>query len=128
VRAGAWPWIRAAALLMNGLLLAAGLWVELRPRYRVDAWTGGALVALAAVNAAALLIAGGSPSAARLRRRVQRIALFTNVLLMAVAVAFASGSLHAAGGGSLESAAPFALMVPPLLSGVAILLSRRDAG
>ena len=65
-----------------------GLYFELHPRDREDAWSAGGVAAVAVLNSSALTMpyAGGGRTR-RFVTRLRRIAVIANVLLLVVAVA-----------------------------------------
>jgi hypothetical protein len=106
------------ALLLNGLLLLTGLYVELHPRDRGDVWSAGGIVAIAVLNSAALTIARGGDQRAGAPARLRRIALISNGVLAAAAslLAVAEG-LREWNHADLTS---LALVVPPLVTILAL--------
>jgi hypothetical protein len=106
------------ALLTNGLLLVAGLYYEVRPQGRGDVWSAGGIMAIAALNAAALTIARGRKRATRVRARLRRIALIANGLLLAFGLLLAGvESLREWSHAGLHG---LALVVPPLVTILAL--------
>jgi hypothetical protein len=119
--------LRLAAFVVNVGLLGVGVWVFIRPHRPGDTWAAGALGVIAALNASAVLTAGWRGGDVHLRLRVQRIVMMANLGLIGVAVALAAGSVLQDGLGGVESLATLGLVVPPLLTTVAILAARSDA-
>jgi len=78
--------LRALALLFNLLLFGIGLYFEVHPRDREDAWSAGGVAAVAVLNSSALTMpyAGGGQTR-RFVARLRRIAVIANVLLLVVA-------------------------------------------
>jgi len=112
--------LRGSAMLANLALFAAGLYFEAHPRDRSDRWSAAAVAAVAVLNSAALSIPTPNRSAESLLRRLRRVALILNTLLLVsatliVALATLRGLRYAALHGVL-------LLVPPL---VTILALRR---
>ncbi len=112
--------LRLTAVLANLALFAAGLYFEAHPRDRSDRWSAAAVAAVAVLNSAALSVTAQGRRGASLVRRLRRVALILNTLLLAsatliVALAAQRGPGYAALHGVL-------LLVPPL---VTILALRR---
>jgi len=112
--------LRGSAMLANLALFAAGLYFEAHPRDRSDRWSAAAVAAVAVLNSAALSVPTPNRSGASLLRRLRRVALILNSLLLLsatliVALATLRGPRYAAFHGAL-------LLVPPL---VTILALRR---
>jgi hypothetical protein len=112
--------LRGAAVLANLALFAAGLSFEAHPRDRSDRWSAAAVAAVAVLNSAALSVPARSRPAESLVRRLRRVALILNTLLLVsatliVAIATQRGLRYAAFHAAL-------LLVPPL---VTILALRR---
>jgi len=110
--------LRLTAVLANLVLFAAGLYFEAHPRDRSDRWSAAGVAAVAVLNSAALSVPlrGRAESAVR---RLRRVALILNALLLAsatliVALAALRDVRYAAFHG--------ALLLPPL---VTILALRR---
>jgi hypothetical protein len=106
--------LRLLAVLLNLVLLGAGLYFQGHPRDRHDLWSAGGVAAVAIVNSAALTVSRRGPIGGSFVRRLQRIALFANTLLLAVAIVIVALSAlrdwrHAVLHG-------VALGVPPLLT------------
>jgi len=78
--------LRTLAVLLNGLLFAAGLYFQAHPRDRHDLWSAGGVAAVAIVNSASLTIPRRGAVSERFVLRLRRIALFANTLLLATAV------------------------------------------
>jgi hypothetical protein len=111
--------LRGAAVLANLALFVAGLYFEAHPRDRSDRWSAAAVAAVAVLNSAALSVPTRNRNGESLVRRLRRVALILNTLLLVsatliVALATQRGLLYAAFHG--------ALLVPPL---VTILALRR---
>jgi len=110
--------LRLLAVLLNFVLIGAGLYFQAHPRDRLDLWSAGGVVAVAIVNSAALTVSRRGAVGARFVARLQRIALFANTLLLATAVVIVVLSAlrdwrHAVLHGVM-------LVVPPLLTIVAL--------
>jgi len=110
--------LRFVAVLLNVFLFGAGLYFQTHPRDRHDLWSAGGVVAVAIVNFAALTVSVRGRAGSHLVRRVRRIALFANTLLLATAVVIVLLSAlrdwrHAVLHG-------LALGVPPLLTFAAL--------
>jgi hypothetical protein len=119
-RARARRLLRGSAMLANLAMFAAGLYFEAHPRDRSDRWSAAAGAAVAGRHSAALSVATPSRSGESLLRRLRRVALILNTLLLVsaaliVALATQRGLRYAALHGVL-------LLVPPL---VTILALRR---
>ena len=78
--------LRFVAVLLNVFLFGAGLYFQTHPRDRHDLWSAGGVVAVAVVNFAALTVSVRGRAGSHLVRRVRRIALFANSLLLTTAV------------------------------------------
>jgi hypothetical protein len=116
------PWRSAlvwSALGLNAALFLVGVYFELRPRYRTDVWSAGALCAVALLNSAALTGGRDGRRTARLRARLRRIALIANGVLGAFALLLLG--LEASRWSAFGTAAAFALLLPPALSTLAIV-------
>jgi hypothetical protein len=112
--------LRGSAMLANLALFAAGLYFEAHPRDRSDRWSAAAVAAVAVLNSAALSVPARGQRGERLVRRLRRVALILNTLLLVsatliVGLATQRGPRYAALHGVL-------LLVPPL---VTILALRR---
>jgi hypothetical protein len=110
--------LRLLAVLLNFALFGAGLYFQAHPRDRHDLWSAGGVAAVAIVNSAALTVSRRGPIGGSFVRRLQRIALFANTLLLATAIVIVALSAlrdwrHAVIHG-------LALGVPPLLTIVAL--------
>jgi hypothetical protein len=105
------------ALLLNGLLLVAGLYFEVHPRDRGDVWSAGGIVAIAVLNAAALAVARREGPTARFRARLRRIALLANGLLVAFALLLAVAESLRSGSAGLPT---LVLVAPPLVTLLAL--------
>jgi hypothetical protein len=106
--------LRPVALGANAALLAAGAFVLLRPRLPTDPWAGSALLGMALLNLAALVL-----TRVGLARRLHRIAVLANALLLLAAALFLAASLIQRAR-ALEVLAAVGLAVPPLLTGTAL--------
>jgi hypothetical protein len=111
--------LRSLALATNGALFLVGVYFELRPRYRTDVWSAGALCAIALANSAALTAGRNGAGARHLRRRLRRIALLASVLLAGASLLLAG--LEAAAGNPGSALTSLLLLVAPALSAAAIL-------
>jgi hypothetical protein len=105
-------------VLLNAVLFGAGLYFQANARDRHDVWSAGGVAAVAIVNSASLTVPRRGPASERFVRRLRRIALFANTLLLATAVVVVALSAlrdwrHAVLPG-------VALAVPPLLTIVAL--------
>jgi hypothetical protein len=110
--------LRFLAVLLNFLLFAVGLYFEMHPRDRSDVWSAGGVAAVAVVNSAALSVPTRGRVGGGFVRRLRRIALIANVLLVAVAVVIVVlETLYDGRHAALHGAA---LVVPPLLTVVAL--------
>jgi len=107
--------LRVTAVLANLALFAAGLYFEAHPRDRSDRWSAAAVAAVAVLNSAALSLPkrgrGEGPM-----RRLRRVALILNTLLLAsatliVALAALRDLRHAAFHGALLVVPPFVTML-----------------
>jgi hypothetical protein len=117
-------WLFGLALLTNGLLFVTGVYFEVRPQDRGDVWSAGGIVAVAVLNAAALTVARGE---ARVRARLQRIALIANGVL--VATGFLLGVAEGLRAWEHAGLPGLALVVPPLVTILALRGERsRGAG
>lgn len=110
--------LRGLAVVLNGVLLAAGLYFQAHPRDRHDLWSAGGVVAVAVLNSAALTIPRRGQVSEHFVLRLRRIALFANTLLLAVAVVIVVLSALRDWRHALLHGA--ALAVPPLLTSVAL--------
>jgi hypothetical protein len=109
-------------LALNGALFLVGLYFELRPRYRTDVWSAGALCAIAIGNSAALTAGTDGSGARHLRRRLRRIALLASLLLAGASLLLAV--LEASRGSAFSALTSLLLLLPPALSAAAILDDR----
>jgi hypothetical protein len=110
--------LRFVAALLNVFLFGAGVYFQTHPRDRHDLWSAGGVVAVAVVNFAALTVSVRGRAGSHLVRRLRRIALLANTLLLATAVVIVLLSAlrdwrHAVLHG-------IALGVPPLLTFAAL--------
>jgi hypothetical protein len=110
--------LRAAAVLLNAVLFAVGVYFEVHPRDRQDVWSAAAVAGVAIINSAALTVQPGPWAGPRFVPRLRRIATIANSLLLAVAVVIVAFKTwldwhHAALHG-------VALLAPPLLTIVAL--------
>jgi peptidoglycan/LPS O-acetylase OafA/YrhL len=109
--------LRATALLANLALFAAGLYFEAHPRDRSDRWSAAAVAAVAVLNSAALSVPmrGRSESVVR---RLRRVALILNTLLLASATLIvALAALRDVGYAAFHGVL---LLVPPLVTMLAL--------
>lgn len=101
-----------------------GVWFELHPRDREDAWSAAGVAAVAVLNSAALTVpaseGGASP---RLIRRLRRVARIANVLLFLVAVVIVVFEVLNDWSHALVHGA--ALVLPPLSTLLALREQRR---
>ena len=87
--------LRLVAVLLNVVLLCAGLYFQAHPRDRHDLWSAGGVAAVAIVNSASLTLSRRGEVREHFVLRLQRIALFANTLLLATAVVIAAlAALH----------------------------------
>ncbi|MGE0452627.1 MAG: hypothetical protein AB7O37_04475 [Vicinamibacteria bacterium] len=119
--------MRVVAVLTNAVLLVAGVVLELRPRFSSDVWTGAALAALAIVNLGALRLVPTGPFTRELYRRLRRIGLIANAILLALAAVLFAGSLIDLRTTSLEFVGSLSLLAPPALTFLALLGRRSGA-
>jgi hypothetical protein len=110
--------LRLVAVLLNVLLLGAGLYFQAHPRDRHDLWSAGGVAAVAIVNSASLTVPRRGQVSERFVLRLRRIALLANTLLLATAAVIVLLSAlrdwhHAVLHGVM-------LAVPPLLTVVAL--------
>ncbi len=82
--------LRAAAVLANLALFGAGLYFEAHPRDRSDRWSAAGVAAVAVLNSAALSVPARGRRGERLVRRLRRVALILNALLLASATLIAA--------------------------------------
>jgi integral membrane sensor domain MASE1 len=108
--------LRLPAILANALVLLAGIAVQAQARSRVDAWRGAAIALLAVVNVLAILLAPDVRVGVRARRRLWRIALLADGVLLAVALALAAAAWR-----HPVEAAPYALLALPMAITLAAL-------
>jgi hypothetical protein len=110
--------LRLVAVLLNGVLFAAGLYFQAHPRDRHDLWAASGVAAVAVVNSASLTIPRRGQVGESFVLRLRRIALYANTLLLVAALVIVvlsalrdwrHAALHAA-----------TLLVPPLLTIVAL--------
>ena len=118
------PPLKTIALLLNLGLFAMGLYFELHPRDREDAWSAAGVAAVALLNSAALTVRGrrgrGEPAGST---RLRRVATIANALILLVAAAIVvfeavNDSSHALVHGA-------ALVLPPLFTLLALAGQRR---
>jgi hypothetical protein len=116
--------LKAIALLLNLGLFGVGVFFELHPRDREDAWSAAGVAAVAVLNSAALTVpASGNAAGFRLIRRLRRVARIANVLLLLVGVVIVVFEVlndwsHAFVHGA-------ALVLPPLFTLLALREQRR---
>lgn len=115
------------AVAASAGLFVFGVWLYRAPRFRGDPWVATAMCGLAAVNVAALLVRGGAAHA-RLRARLQRIALLVNGLLLSAGLLAVAGTLRTRALGGPETLFAFGLLVPPAAVLAAIWARRRWPG
>ncbi len=77
-------WRKGAAVLLNAVLFAVGVYFEMRPRDRRDVFSAAGVAVVAVMNSAALTVPAVG-LVARLVVRLRRIALFANAMLLPVA-------------------------------------------
>jgi hypothetical protein len=111
--------LRLTALLANLALFGAGLFFEAHPRDRGDRWSAAAVAAVAVLNSAALSVRAQDRRVQSLLRRLRRMALILNTLLLASATLIVA---LAAQRGLRYAGLHLLLLVPPL---VTILALRR---
>jgi hypothetical protein len=111
--------LRGTAVLANLALFAAGLYFEAHPRDRSDRWSAAAVAAVAVLNSAALSVAMQGPRSKSLLRRLRRVALILNTLLLVSATLIVALATQR---GLRYAALHVLLLVPPL---VTILALRR---
>jgi hypothetical protein len=110
--------LRGTAVLANLALFGAGLYFEAHPRDRSDRWSAAAVAAVAVLNSAALSVPMRGRHGESLLRRLRRVALILNTLLLVsaaliVALATQRSLRYAAFHGAL-------LLVPPLVTMLAL--------
>jgi hypothetical protein len=111
--------LKTIALLLNLVMFGIGLYFEVHPRDRQDAWSAAGVAAVALLNSAALTIPpSGSEATRRLVHRLRRIDRYANLLLFSIAVAILTFELlndwtHALLHGT-------ALVLPPLFTLLAL--------
>ncbi len=111
---------KAAAIAVNGALFAVGVYFEMHPRDRHDVWSAGGVAAVAVLNSAAVTVPF-EPGTRRFVKRVRRIALFANRILVPTALALVVlEALHDVRHAGWHGAA---LLIPPLVT----LQALRDA-
>jgi peptidoglycan/LPS O-acetylase OafA/YrhL len=116
--------LKAIALLANLGLFAMGLYFELHPRDREDAWSAAGVAAVALLNSAALTVPAGASEASRHSiLRLRRIARIVNVLLLLVGVAIVVFEVLNDGSHALVHGA--ALVLPPFFTLLALHEQRR---
>jgi hypothetical protein len=109
--------LRAAAVLANLSLFAAGLWFEAHPRDRSDRWSAAAVAAVALINSAALSVPARGRRGERFFLRLRRVALILNVLLLTSAALIV---VLAAPRGPRYASFHALLLVPPLVTMLAL--------
>jgi hypothetical protein len=114
--------LRWTAVLLNVLMFAIGVYFEIHPQDRHDVWSAGAVAGAAVLNSAMLTVRG-SAGGRHVLRRLRRITLIVNGLLLGTALLIAVletlvDPSHAVGLGA-------ALVLPPL---VTIAALRRAGG
>ncbi len=77
--------LRGSAMLANLALFAGGLYFEAHPRDRSDRWSAAAVAAVAVLNSAALSVPTRGRRGGSLLRRLRRVALILNTLLLVIA-------------------------------------------
>jgi hypothetical protein len=110
--------MRALAGVSNLALFAVGLYFEAHPRDRSDRWSAAAVAAVAVLNSAALSLDASGRPGERFVRRLRRMVLLLNGLLLlsalvVVALAAQRGPLYA-------GFHAVALLVPPLVTMLAL--------
>jgi hypothetical protein len=109
--------LKAVALLLNLGLFAMGVFFELHPRDREDAWSAGGVAAVAVLNSAALTVpVAGSESSRHTIWRLRRVAGIANLLLLLVAAGILAFELLDDGQQGLVLAAALALPFFTLLA------------
>jgi VanZ family protein len=111
--------LRGAAVAANLALFGAGLYFEAHPRDRSDRWSAAAVAAVALINSAALSVPARDRRGERFVRRLRRVALILNTLLLASALVIVAIATQR---GARYAAFHAVLAVPPL---VTILALRR---
>jgi hypothetical protein len=118
-------WLTATATLANAVVLLLGLWLQSHPKQRSDEWAGAGMAATAVLNSAAIFVSR-DPSKLSIGRRVRRIALIVNAVLIVGALAFAVVSFDQGRVSGLEALASVGLLALPALT-VGAILSWRSA-
>jgi hypothetical protein len=77
-------WLLGIAIILNMVLFAIGVYFELHPRDRHDRWSAAGVAAVALLNSAALNVPAGRALSPRLLRRIRRISLIANCLVLTV--------------------------------------------
>lgn len=110
--------LKWVALLLNLGLFGMGVYFELHPRDREDAWSAAGVAAVAVLNSAALTLRASGPTAMlHSMRRLRRIARIANVLLFGVALAIVAFEMLNHSGHALLGAA---LLLPPFFTLLAL--------
>jgi hypothetical protein len=111
------------AVLLNAVLFGVGVYFEMHPRDRDDVWSAAGVAGVALFNSAALSVPA-SGSSARPMRRMRRIALLANSLLLVVSGTLVG--LELLRGWRRDSLLHgVALLVPPIVTIVALRSMRR---
>jgi hypothetical protein len=113
-------WLTVAAAIVNVAVLLSGLWLQSNPHFPADVWAGSGMAATAVLNSAALFVCRDG-SKLSIGRRVRRIALIVNAVLIVGALAFAVVSLDQGRVSGLEALASIGLLAPPAVTAGAIL-------
>jgi hypothetical protein len=111
-------------VILNVLLFGIGLYFEVHPRDRGDVWSAGGVAAVAVLNSAALTLPALGGAGSRFVRRLRRIALIANTLLLVAAAGIVF--LEALGDGRHAAIHGAALIVPPLVTVAALRRPARD--
>jgi peptidoglycan/LPS O-acetylase OafA/YrhL len=117
------PPLKTIALLLNLGLFAMGLYFELHPRDREDAWSAAGVAAVALLNSAALTVEAGAGEASRRIYRLRRVATIANALILLVAAAIVA--FEAVNDSSHALVHGAALVLPPLFTLLALAGQRR---
>ncbi len=114
IRARAWNGLTTAAVLLNVVLFAIGVYFELHPRDRHDVWSAAAVAGVALVNSGALTLRPGPYLAPRFVPRLRRIAFIANTLLLLVGTLIVALEIYLDWGHATLHGV--ALIAPPLLT------------